>query len=77
MVKHSEIIKEEINKFKKLQNVFLGKKYIPDIINVDLQDYFKFILKEGSVLEQRTILGCLKNKIIMNKKSITMITTKS
>jgi len=76
-VKISEKIKEEISKFKKLQSMFLGKKSTLEIINVDLQDYFKFILKEGSVLEQRNILGCLKNKIIMNKKSIKMITTKS
>jgi len=63
-------LKNEIRKFKKLQGMFLGKKYSEGVINVDIQDYFKFTLKEGSVLEQRNILECLNNEIIMKSKAV-------
>lgn len=69
-VKITDKLKGEVKKFKKLQSMFLGKKGTDEIINVDIQDYFKFILKEGSILEQRNILECLNNEIIMKKKSI-------
>jgi len=69
-VKVTEKMENEIQKFKKLQSMFLGKKRKSEIIDVDLQDYFKFMLKEGSVLEKRNILECLNNEIFMKNKSI-------
>lgn len=60
----------EIQKFKKLQAMFLGKKGSNKIEAVDLQDYAKFVLKEGSILEQRSILGCIINKLVLKDKRI-------
>lgn len=62
----------EIQKFKKLQAMFLGKKKTEKIELVDLKDYTKFVLKEGSTLEQRSILECIKSNIYMLNRSITI-----
>lgn len=60
----------EIQRFKKLQAMFLGKKKSEKIEPVDLRDYAKFVLKEGSVLEQRSILECISSELILKNKNI-------
>jgi hypothetical protein len=61
-------IESEITKFKKLQSLFQGKDTGQGLIDVNLQDYFDFTMKEGSVFEKRSILECLDNKIIIRDK---------
>jgi len=63
----------EIKKFKKLQAMFLGKENSSKIQPVDLQHYAKFVLKEGSILEKRSILECLKSDIILADKKILLL----
>lgn len=60
----------EIQKFKKLQAMFLGKKRTDKIEPIDLKDYTKFVLKEGSSLEQRSILECVGGEIILKNGNI-------
>lgn len=60
----------EIQKFKKLQAMFLGKKKTEKIEPVDLKDYTKFVLKEGSPLEQRSILECISSELVLKNKII-------
>ena len=37
-----------------------------------IRNYAKFILREGSAIEKRELLGCLKSKIILNEKIISL-----
>ncbi len=60
----------EIQKFKKLQAMFLGRKKTEKIESIDLKDYMKFVLKEGSILEQRAVLECIESELFMNNKKI-------
>lgn len=60
----------EIQKFKKLQAMFLGKKKTEKIEPIDLKDYTKFVLKEGSPLEQRSILECISSELVLKNKKI-------
>ncbi len=60
----------EIQKFKKLQAMFLGKKKTEKIEPIDLKDYTKFVLKEGLPLEQRSILECVSSELILKNKSV-------
>lgn len=60
----------EIQKFKKLQAMFLGKKKTEKIEPIDLRDYTKFVLKEGSPLEQRSILECISSELVLKNKII-------
>ncbi|MCD8494978.1 MAG: hypothetical protein LRY46_02620 [Candidatus Pacebacteria bacterium] len=56
-------LNSEIQKFKKLQAMFLGKKKTEKIETIDLKDYAKFVLKEGSALEQRSVLECISSEL--------------
>ena len=69
-VQLSEKLNLEVKKFKKLQAMFLGKENTTKVQKVDLQHYSKFILKEGSVLEKRSVLECLKSNLILENKRV-------
>ncbi len=60
----------EIQKFKKLQAMFLGKKKTEKIEPIDLKDYTKFVLKEGSPLEQRSILECITSNLFLANRKV-------
>ena len=69
-IKLNTKLDDEIQKFKKLQAMFLGKKRTEKIESVDLKDYAKFVLREGSILEQRSVLGCISSGLILNNGKI-------
>jgi len=69
-VRLTEKLNVEIKKFKKMQQMFLGKKTSEKIVAVNLQDYLKFILNEGSVLEKRGVLECLSGEIFMEERTV-------
>lgn len=71
-VKLNAKLSVEIQKFKKLQAMFLGKRKTDSIESVDLEDYAKFVLKEGTVLEQRSVLECISSELILKNKKITI-----
>jgi hypothetical protein len=52
--------------------MFLGKKSRPEIQKVDVRNYVKFVLKEGSVLEKRMILECVAGEINLKDRAIRM-----
>ncbi len=58
-------LNSEIQKFKKLQAMFLGKKKTEKIETIDLKDYAKFVLKEGSILEKRSVLECISSELFL------------
>ena len=67
-----EKIKADVEKFTNLQNFFLGKKEKPKISNIDIRGYARYVLKEGSDIEKRELLGCLRSKIVLGNKKITI-----
>ena len=72
-VKLNTKLNAEIQKFKKLQAMFLGKKKTEKIEPIDLKDYTKFVLKEGSPLEQRSILECISSELVLKNKIIKTV----
>lgn len=68
-----EKIKVEISRFKKFQKSILGIKENVEIGEIDIRNYVKFILKEGTILEKREILSNFTGKISLNNKVITII----
>lgn len=60
----------EIQKFKKLQAMFLGKKRTEKIETIDLRDYAKFVLKDGTIIEQRSVLECISSELVLKNGSI-------
>ncbi len=52
--------------------MFLGKDNSADIQKVDLRNYMKFVLKDGTILEKRSVLDCIKSDLILKNKTITV-----
>jgi DNA invertase Pin-like site-specific DNA recombinase len=67
-----EKIKCEVERIKKFQQSVLGVKQQIQIKDVDIRDYAKFILKEGSIEEKRELLTCFKSKILLKNKTISL-----
>jgi DNA invertase Pin-like site-specific DNA recombinase len=67
-----EKIKQEVERIKKFNQSILGIKQQIQIKDVDIRDYAKFILKEGSIEEQRELLSCFKSKIILKDKTMSL-----
>jgi hypothetical protein len=65
-------IKREVERFKKFQRILLGVSEPIDIADVDIRNYAKFILNEGEDFEKRELLSCLKSKISLNNKLVTL-----
>lgn len=68
-----EKIKADVEKFTNLQNFFLGNKEKPKISNIDIRGYAKYVLREGNDIEKRELLSCLRGKIILNSKKISLV----
>lgn len=67
-----EKIKADVERFSKLQKFLLGTKEKIDIPSIDVRGYAKYVLKEGSDIEKRELLGCLKSRICLANKKITL-----
>lgn len=67
-----EKIKTEVERFKKFQQLIIGSKEKIKIIDVDIRNYAKYILREGQDVEKRELLGCLKGKILLTEKVISL-----
>lgn len=69
-VKLTAKLNSEIQKFKKLQAMFLGKKKTEKIEPIDLKDYAKFVLRDGTVLEQRSVLECVSTELVLKNGKV-------
>ena len=66
-------IKGEIDRIRRFQQSVLGIKQEILIKDVDIRDYAKFILKDGSIEEKRELLTCFKSKITLKNKVVDLI----
>ena len=66
-------IKSEIRRFKKFQSLVTGKNDNINIKDVDIKNYAKFLLKEGSDEEKRELLNCLNGEILLENKNIHIL----
>ena len=67
-----EKIKTEVERFKKFQKTLLGIKEKVEIGDIDIRNYAKYILKDGTDVEKRELLGCLRNKIVLKNKIVSL-----
>lgn len=69
-----EKIKAEIARHKKFQSGLFGiKEKSIKVADIDIRNYAKYILRDGTILEKRELLTCLKSKITMANKQIKII----
>lgn len=67
-----EKIKNEVQRFKKFNQIVLNSKDKIEVGDIDIRNYCKYILRNGTDGEKRELLGCLKNKLFMRDKKITL-----
>ncbi len=67
-------LEQEIGRYSRFQNKVLGniEKISQKVEEVEIRTYAKYILKEGSIVEKRELLGCLNSKVILNEKLICL-----
>ena len=68
-----EKIKTEVERFKKFQRVLLNNKNNIEVGEIDIKNYAKFILKEGTAGERRELLTNLKSRIVYKEKRLTLV----
>lgn len=67
-----EKIKTEVERVKKFQRVVLGTREKIEVKDIDIRNYAKYLLCEGIQIEKRELLSCLKSKILLNNKRISL-----
>jgi len=67
-----EKLRTEVEGFKKFQRSVLGIRQQIQVSDVDIRDYAKYLLREGSDLERRELLGCLKGAILFKEKTVSL-----
>ena len=67
-----EKIKAEVERFKKFQQSVLSLKSKILVEDVDIRNYAKYLLREGADVEKRELLSCIKSRILLKEKIITL-----
>ena len=61
----------EIERHKKFHSNIMGMKEEEyRAKDVDIRNYAKYVLNEGSVFEKRDLIGCLRSKVQISNKQI-------
>jgi site-specific DNA recombinase len=63
----------EFERMRKFQRSFIGPdKSLKPQKEINIRDYAKYLLKEGSVTEKRELLLCIKSKLILTRGVVTL-----
>jgi hypothetical protein len=68
-----EHIKSEVERYKKFQSGVLGIKEKISVADIEVRNYAKYVLREGTNFEKRELLSCLKSKISLADKKINLL----
>jgi len=64
----------EIERHKKFHSGIMGKpKEEYSAKDADIRNYAKYLLTEGSIFEKRDLLGCLKSKLFLKDKKVSLM----
>ena len=67
-------MEEEIKRFNIFQRSILNSKEKIELPKeLEIKNYLKYILREGSKIEKREVLGNLKSKISYKDKELSLI----
>jgi len=69
-------LEQEIERYHKFKNNIFGldqkENDFKSKKEVNLREYAKYILKEGSTSEKRELMSCLKSRLILAEKKLTL-----
>lgn len=64
---------EEVARYNKFQKTVLGAdKGKASAKDVDLRTYAKYLLKEGSVIEKRELLSCMRSRLVIRNRVVVL-----
>ncbi len=68
-------LEEEIKKFNRLQRLASkgSPKFKIDENEVATREYAKYVLREGTAIEKRELMGHLRSRLVLNDKKITLL----
>lgn len=61
-----------VTRFKKFQQSLLTTKEEIVVADIDTRTYAKYVLQEGKDFEKRELPGCLREKIKLKNKVVTI-----
>lgn len=64
---------EEVERLSKFQRNFFGGEKMKTEKKIDLRSYAKYLLREGSLIEKRELLACIKSKLVLTQKVVTLV----
>lgn len=67
-----EKIADEIARYNKFRIGVLGMKTKEKSADIDIRNYAKYLLKEGNVTEKRELMSCLKSKLVLTDKKVSL-----
>ena len=67
-----EKLKAEVERIKKFQRVIIGTREKIEVADVDIRNYAKYILKEANDVEKRELLSCIKSRITLVNKIVSI-----
>lgn len=62
----------EVERMRKFQRSFAGETSVTSEKELNLRQYAKYLLKEGSVTEKRELLLCIKSRLSLSQKVLTL-----
>lgn len=65
-------IEAEVLRYKKFNRALLKESTKIRVTDIDIKNYVKFVLKDGSLAEQREIMTCFKNSVLLQQKQISL-----
>lgn len=67
-------LEEETKRYQFFQTKILGvKQAAPEAsTEVNIKNYAKYLIKHGSVIDKRELLACLKSKLVLTRKILTL-----
>ena len=68
-------LEEEIKRFNRLQRLATKgtPKYNINEDEINTREYAKYVLKEGTALEKRELLGHLRSRLLLEDKKISLV----
>jgi DNA invertase Pin-like site-specific DNA recombinase len=65
-------IEEEVARYNKFRVGVLGMKTKDRNSAIEVRNYAKYLLKEGTITEKRELLGCLKSTVVLKDKKVSL-----
>lgn len=65
-------IKAEVERHKKFEAGLLGIKSVIKVADIDIRNYAKYILRDGTNLEKRELISCFKSQVVIKNKQVSL-----